>query len=174
MSGRETVHWVTGVPIRLALPPIPIPFLPLTRPSLELEERRTESHPGRSSVPLEVFLPALLPAGKLGLGLGGEGRGSEGGMRAKDLQLAVKALGDKGRRGEWRLGGVGAKFLERIPEASARARAWGNNVGASEVPAQTPLAHRSSCLSSSCCSCYRAFHIPFPPVRSPEWPARWK
>lgn len=48
---------------------IPIPFLPLSRPSLKLGERRTKSHPGRSSVPSEVFLPTC----KLGLGLGEEG-----------------------------------------------------------------------------------------------------
>lgn len=52
-------------------------------------------------MPPEVFLPALLPACKLGFGLGREGRGSEGGMRAKDLELAGKALGDKGEKGEW-------------------------------------------------------------------------
>lgn len=75
--------------------PIPNPFLPLTRPSLELVERRTESHPGRSSVPAE---DCLLPTCKLGLGLGK--RGSEGGKRAQDLELAVSALGGKGRSGE--------------------------------------------------------------------------
>ncbi|XP_040099579.1 platelet glycoprotein Ib alpha chain isoform X2 [Oryx dammah] len=36
--------------------PIPTLFLPLTRPSLELEDRRTKSHPGRSSVSPEVLL----------------------------------------------------------------------------------------------------------------------
>lgn len=51
-------------------------------------------------MPPEVFLPALLPARKLGFGR--EGRASEGRMRAKDLEIAVKALGDKGGRGEWR------------------------------------------------------------------------
>ncbi|XFG10628.1 PREDICTED: platelet glycoprotein Ib alpha chain isoform X2 [Capra hircus] len=36
--------------------PIPTLFLPLIRPSLELEDRRTKSHPGRSSVSPEVLL----------------------------------------------------------------------------------------------------------------------
>ena len=61
--------------------PISTPFLPLTRPSLELEERRTKSHPGRSSVALEVFLLAC----KLGPGR----RGPEGRIPAQDLELAV-------------------------------------------------------------------------------------
>lgn len=40
----------------------------------------------------------LLPTCKLGLGLGK--KGSEGGKRAKDLELAVLALGGQGRSGE--------------------------------------------------------------------------
>lgn len=107
MSGRETVPRVTKSLSAWHFLPILAPFLPLTRPSLEPGERRTESHPGGSSVPAEVFLPAC----KLGWGWGR--RGSVGRAGARGWGPAVRALCGKGAgSGKDRAGGAGAETLQ--------------------------------------------------------------
>lgn len=98
-GGRQSPG-VPGAPIRLAFPPHPHPLPALTRPSLELEGRRTQSQPEEALHLRRSFLPAS----KLGPGPGE-------GYKAKVLERAVAALGAQGSGGGVeRMGGQGAAF----------------------------------------------------------------
>lgn len=63
--------------------PMPTPFLPMPRLSLELEDSRAESHPVSSSVPSEVLLHAC----KLELGLG---------VKAAEARIRIQNVGPWG------------------------------------------------------------------------------